>query len=98
LTGGLSAILFMVPLFSGPFLHYMTVIIIVLPYVIVSGKREAAWQHMFIHCSCVSGGMCVEGWPRNVCGQEHAWNTAMVHGSAFQCASLCSGNNFPTVY
>jgi len=74
------------------------VLISVLPYVIISGKREAAWQHMFIHCSCVSGGLCVEGWPRNVCGQEHAWDTAMVHGSALQCASVCPGNNFPTVY
>jgi hypothetical protein len=32
----------------------------VLPHVIISGKREAAWQCMFIHCSDVSGGMCVE--------------------------------------
>jgi hypothetical protein len=66
--------------------------------VIISGKREAAWQCVFIHCGDVSGGMCVEGWTRNVCGQEHAWDTAMVHGSTFQCASLCSGNNFPSMY
>lgn len=103
LTGGLSAILFMVRLFFSPFLHYINGHKWLCDNqcassCIISGKREAAWQHMFIHCSCISGGMCVEGWTRNVCGQEHAWDTAMVYGSAFQCASLCSGNIFPSLY